>query len=430
MKNIRLLIVEDDKNLRAFLKASYRSIFESRDFHVTIEEVETVDDARRLAKAAKAHPYDIVSLDVNLGDATMTGLDVLETLKRFQSSWMVALLTGVETDSTLDKTMGKARGEGLRKQLRRDAYARFPAERLLVVEKPGSTIPATEAEILLENRLKQIVAVYEEVSRLRYIFRPIVVVSRERVPVAGQRKRRQRQFVDVSSTHWQIRFNCGDMRTLPDWTWFKTLHHLLSVDSEVTLSPEEALAIEPRIERRQQIDLQVATGGDPIAQYFNERGIAWSKFDAKAQDDLIRVALGFQLKRYIELRGFQDEGGLEPSEEDELCRLKAEFGPLAGKAEEAYEGLNSSQTDADAGMEPGVQAQNELHGARGNYDREQGRWGEDSPEAKLFRARKKRACDYLRENGFVDFAEHIEGYVQSTGANWSYNPPTGVEWTV
>jgi hypothetical protein len=41
----------------------------------------------------------------------------------------------------------------------------------------------------------------------------------------------------------------------------------------------------------------------------------------------------------------------------------------------------------------------------------------------------KRVKDYLRENGFADFAAHIEAYVQSTGANWSYNPSGGVEWT-
>ena len=145
MKTIRILIVEDDKKLRQTLETHYRSILQSYDFQVTIEKAETVEEARRLAKAAKPNPYDLVSLDVFLGDPAMTGLHVLDTLNRFQSAWMVALLTGVETDATVDQTMGRARGDTLRKQLRRDAYARFPAERLLVVEKPSASLIPTSA---------------------------------------------------------------------------------------------------------------------------------------------------------------------------------------------------------------------------------------------------------------------------------------------
>lgn len=432
MKSIRILIVEDEPPLLELLKTSYREKFKAQGFDsVTIEESRSVDEARKLAKDAASNPYDLVSLDVNLGDTTLTGLDVLSTLKRYQSAWMVALLTGVETDGTVDKMMGKARGESLRKQLRRDAYSRFPAERLLVVEKPVATTPPKEAETLLQNRLVQIAAVYEEVSRLRYMFRPIEIVCRERI-VGGGRQRRQRQFVDVSSTHWEIRFNCGDMRTLPDRTWFKTLHHLLSMDRNDTLSPEEALGFE--LPPQQETPLQLAStseGDAAIAKYFTEQGIAWAELAANAQDDLIRAALSFRLKRYIELRGYQeDKDGIEPSEEEELERLKKDFGPLLPQAEAHYQKLSTPPVVTEPALPPGVQAQNDLHRGDGNYDQPPGRWGADSPAAQLFRARKKRACDYLRENGFREFAEHIEFYVQPTGASWSYNPPAGIEWTV
>src|SRR5690606_27958737 len=166
MRPLRLLIVEDDPKLLAKLMELYGATFSSGGYQPTFEQAATAAEARRLAKAAKEHPYDFVSLDVNLGDPVLSGLDVLETLKRFHSAWMVALLTGVETDATVDATMGKTAGDRLRKQLRRDAYARFPAERLLVVEKPSSKIAATEAERLLANRIEQIALVYEEISRL------------------------------------------------------------------------------------------------------------------------------------------------------------------------------------------------------------------------------------------------------------------------
>lgn len=432
MKTIRMLIVEDDKNLLALLKSSYRSIFESYTFHVTIEEAETVDEARRLAKAAKINPYDIVSLDVELGDAKMTGLDVLETLQRYQSAWMVALLTGIETSATVDKTMGKARGDSLRKQLRRDAYARFPAERLLVVEKPSATIPAKEAEPLLENRLIQIAAVYEAVSRLRYIFRRIEVTSLERVPVpkGATAIKPKRKFIETTSLHWQIRFNCGDIRTLPDKAGFKTLHHLLTLEPNESLTPEAAMVIEPRNEKGSSTDSTTPID-KRIAEYFNALGIEWESLTLQKQEEIIRAALSPRFKRYVELRGYEEDDDLSPEEETELARIKRESEPLADMLETAYQRMKPKE-DRDIssdGTSIGVLAQNNLHVAGGSYERREGGWGEDSPEAQRFRARKKRICDCLRENGFADFARHVEDYVMSIGANWSYTPSGQIEWT-
>ena len=433
MKTIRMLIVEDDKNLLQTLEAHYRSILESCDFQVTIEKAETVEEARRLAKGAKTNPYDLVSLDVILGDPAMTGLHVLETLHRFQSAWMVALLTGAETDATVDRTMGRARGDSIRKQLRRDAYARFPAERLLVVEKPSDTIPAPEAEKLLANRLRQIAAVYQEVSRLRYIFRPIEVVSLERVPgpKASTPNKPKRKFIETSSLHWQIRFNCGDIRTLPDKAGFKTLHQLLSLEPAQSLTPEEAMVIEPRNEGNLASNSPLP-GGDPVAEYFKAQGIAWETLTPQRQDDVIRAALSLRLHRYVELRGIEDEDVLSPGEEDELARMKRDLGPLADLAETACQRLNPKNDSTASAGEPtiGTIAQEGLHEQGGNYGWREGGRGEDSPEAMRFRARKKRICDCLRENGFADFAKHVEFCVMSTGANWSYNPPPNIEWTL
>jgi CheY-like chemotaxis protein len=433
MKTIRILIVEDDKKLLQALDTQYRSIFESCDFQVTIEKAETVEEARRLAKGAKTNPYDLVSLDVILGDPAMTGLNVLETLNRFQSAWMVALLTGVETDTTVDRTMGKSRGDTLRKQLRRDAYARFPAERLLVVEKPSSVISASEADKLLANRLSQIAAVYQEVSRLRYIFRPIEVVSLERIPgpKASTPNKPKRKFIETTSLHWQIRFNCGDIRTLPDKAGFKTLHHLLSLEHDQSLTPEAAVMIEPRNEPNSASNSS-NSADNCIADYFRAQGIEWEILTAQRQDEIIRAALSLRLKRYIELKGFEDDADISPEEGDELLRIKREFGPLEELAEEAYLRIRPSIATAPAAVEPtfGALAQDGLHAPTGNYDRRQGGRGEDSPEAWRFRGRKKRVCDCLRENGFAEFAKHVEDYVMSTGADWSYNPPPNIEWTL
>ena len=430
MTPVRILIVEDDPAVLSTLGEMYRTIFVARGYEAMIEQATTVEDARRLAKAAKSKPYDLVSLDVNLGDASLTGLDVLETLKRFRSAWMAVLLTGVETDSTVDQTMGEAKGDALRKHLRRDAYSRFPAERLLVVEKPSASIPMEDAQTLLKNRVAQIALVYEEVSRLRYVFRPIEVVSLERVP-APKGTKSKRKFIETTALHWQIRFNCGEMRTLPDMAGFRTLHFLLSRDRDQSVTPEEALVNDPKNDKTKG-NRSPVTDADPVAAYFEAQGIAWSALAEGAREQLIRAALSLKFGRYRELRAYQDDDDLSPAEEAELGRMLSELGPLSEAAETAYQRMRpqEQQVVGEADVATENLHQSGLHVAGGNYDRlRNDQRGQESPASQVFRARMKRVKDCLRENGFADFAEHIEGYVQSTGANWSYNPPEGIEWT-
>lgn len=428
MPALRILIVEDDPVLLQVLEGAYRNVFERHGYEPAIERAETVADARQKAKAARGNAYDFVSLDVNLGDKNLTGLDVLDTLKRFRSAWMVALLTGVETDASLDKAVGKAKGDDLRRGLRRDAFARFPAERLIVVEKPAHSLPEPGAAKLLANRIEQIALVFEEVSRQRYIFRPIEVTSLERVPQPKGSKG-GRKFIETSALHWQIRFDCGEIRTLPNLSGFKTLHYLLSRDRNTSVTPEEALAIEPKSEKP---GAKQGSGEDPVATYFEAQGITWCDLSSPEQEKLIRAALSLKFNRYRELRGFQDEEDISTSEESELNRILRELGPLADAAETAYQRMRPAERDPATIPEnsPGTLAQNDLHAGGANYDQlGVDRRGKDSPAAALFRARMKRVKDCLRENGFADMAQHLEDFVMSTGANWSYNPPEGVEWT-
>lgn len=428
MPIIRILIVEDDPALLPILEGAYRTVFERHGYEPAIERAETVADARQKGKAARGNAYDFVSLDVNLGDKNLTGLDVLDTLKRFRSAWMVALLTGVETDASLDKAVGKAKGEDLRRSLRRDAYARFPSERLIVVEKPAHSLPEPDAAKLLANRIEQIALVFEEVSRQRYIFRPIEVTSLERVPQPKGQKGR-RTFIETSALHWQIRFDCAEIRTLPNLSGFKTLHYLLSHDRSTSVTPEEALAIEPKAEKT---SAKPSPGEDPVAAYFDAQGITWRDLSSPEQDKLIRAALSLKFNRYRELRGFQDEEDISTSEESELNRIIRELGPLADAAETAYQRMRPADRGLATSPEtsPSTLSQDDLHAGGANYDQlGEDRRGKDSPTAALFRARMKRVKDCLRENGFADMAQHLEDYVMSTGANWSYNPPDGVEWT-
>lgn len=450
MKEIRLLIVEDDPVLLPWLKQQYREIFAGFGFEtIAIEEAINADEARALAKGAEKKPYDLVSLDVNLGGkrtggaAPLTGLDVLLAFKRFKSAWMVALLTGVETDTTLNKTLGNEEAETIRKQLRREAYANFWPERLLVVEKPPARSFADDkraANELLRNRLEQIALVYGEVSRQRYIFRPIEVKGLEQV-VRPKGSNAPREFVSTVSTHWQIRFNCEDIRTLSHKTGFRTLHKLLSLDRTKgdSLTPEAALVIEPKHENEQAAKKSGKAAHEdrtnPFAEYFGDLGIDWGRLGEQEQERLVQVTLRDKFTHYIELRELEAEEDLSLDDEEDLEELKKQLGVLTEVAEGYYQkkiaasdSARSSEYDEMA-LRAAAASEGMAAGA-GNYEKREGGRGVDSPAAAGFRARIKRVKKSLRENGFTDFADHLDAYLSSTGANWSYHPPSGIEWTL
>lgn len=430
MNPLRLLIVEDEPELLALLKRLYRETFADQGAgSVIIETADTVEEARELARAATNHPYDLVSLDVNLGDAEKTGLDVLGTLNRFQSAWMVALLTGVETDTSLDKTLGKARGEVLRKRLRHAAYQKFPAERLQVVEKPATSLTEDERLRLLTDRIRQIVLIYGEVSVQRYIFRPIQRTGVARLATEKGAKAGKRATVPTSTTLWQIRYDCGDLLTVPDKTGFRTLHHLLSAPGE-ELTPDQAMALEPKAEGPTKRMRKGAEDEDSLADYFVGLGIDWTKLDRAEQDKLIAAALSLRFRRYVELREYQEEDDLSTDEEDELLHIVAEFGPLADAAEQAFL-LKTGRTESDKKGEltAAAAAQEGLHAAGDDSEKKAGQWGFDSKAGQNFRKRKERTLECLREVGFHRLADHLEDYVQPNSGKWSYNPPKGVEWS-
>lgn len=433
MKPVRLLIVEDERDLLVRLGVLYRAKFQELGFGpLVIEEASTAAEARDRAREARQTPYDLVSLDVNLKDPEITGLDVLTTLSRYQSAWMVALLTGVESDATLDETLGEKRAGDLRETMRQKAEERFPAERLRVVEKPSPRLPEIEADRLLADRVGQIALLYEGISRTRFIFRPIEKKSEQRitVPSADGKGRGTSRFVKTVSLKWQIRFDCGDLDALPDRAGMRTLHRLLSLPRGESLTPEEALVIEPKHEKEEQVASDAPVEEDSLAKFFEDQGIAWSALLPDEQDKLIAAALSLRIRRYGELRGYQEDDDLSADEEDELERLIDEFGPLAEPAERAYRLRNGwGDLPSESEMTVAVAAAEGLHPQGGHYERDQGRRGQDSKAAAGFRKRMERVRDYLRENGFADFARHLENYLSSTGANWSYHPPDGVDWT-
>lgn len=432
MKTIRILVLDDEPPVLQKLKSLYRDIFAGKGFDsVIVEEAATAQEAKQLARGAEKNPYDLVSLDVNLGDPVVTGLNVLGAFRRFESAWMAVLLTGVGADKTLDATLGKHEADKMRKQLRAQAYAQFPPERLIVVEKPQAREPETHAR-QLRDRLSDIASVYEMVARQRYVFRPIEVTALERIIGKKGDSRSTRKFVKTRSLHWQVRFNCGDMRTLPDRAGYKVIHKLLSLDRTQSLTPEEARAIEPPEDKPGAS----TAGEDTVAAFFTARGVAWDSLTDAERDKMIHAALAFRFRRYVALRTLQDEDELTEAEADELDAIRKEIGPLADVAEEGYQRIRPADVAAPISasghqVNPAEEAlaSGDLHVGGGDYQKSPGSRGFDSTAAKGFRGRKRMVIKYLRENGFADMAQHLEDYIQPNRSNWSYNPPGDIEWT-
>lgn len=448
MKDFRILIVEDDRALADSLKEQYRAEFGSLGYSpIGVEMAHTAQEAKDLAKANSGKPYNLVSLDVNLGPAPelgaapLTGLDVLKVFKRFKSSWMVSLLTGVETDVTLNESVGRGAAEKLRKQLRQMAYANFFPDRLQVIEKPSAAEWAADpaaAQNLLNNRIKQIALVYREIARLRYVFRKLEVEGLERVVAkkGAGKATEKRATAPIKTIHWQLRYDCGELRTLPDRAMFRPIHKLLTLDEGESLPPETLQALEPQWKTKKEDRPSAPVDGNPFVSFFNRLGVDWENLADEQRMLLVKATLGKKLQRYVELRKLEDiepEGDLSPDEEDELAELRTDLGELLDVAEERYQRTLADDYRADDAEEKSI-AEGLLAGtlhvvSGGNYQKPQGARGWDSKDGVNFRKRKSMFYDYLRENGFGEMADHLEESIKSTGSNWSYDPKRLIEWT-
>lgn len=430
-----MLIIEDDPETLKKLKRLYHDIFIAAGYDsVGIEECDSAKEAKQSARENASNPYDLVSIDVVLGDRNMTGLDILGAFRRFKSAWMAVLLTGLETDAKTEETLGKEETGKLRRQLRRRAHERFPAERLLVVEKPSTNEPSHVQENVLANKLRDIAGVFQAVSRQRYVFRPIEVDALKHIQ--GKKDKETKQitqegtFEPYRSLYWQVRFDCGEMRTVRHQVGYKSLHKLLSLSRAESVTPEELRVIEPpEPAKKDRPQAAMKTDGDAVAAFFTKQGIEWESLDETARNKLVSVALAFRFKRFVELRGFEDDEDITTEEKSELDQIESELGPLAPLAETAYQRL---KPDSDDIVDPAEVAHlsGELHTERDVYERRQGGKRKDSKAAQGFRRRFDRVANHLRKEGFPEMASHIEAYIMSTGANWSYNPPGEIEWTV
>jgi CheY-like chemotaxis protein len=424
MPSIRILIVEDDEKQLAQIKGFYKQCFlEQLDIEPEFAEARSFAEAARLAKSQSDSPkYDLVSLDVNLGDSAKTGLDVLQIFNAFNSAWMVALLTGVETDRALDKTLGKEKGGRIRNELRRDAYLKFPAERLVVVEKPAPTLKPAEQAILLESRVNQIVLLYEQISMLRYVFRRKEFIFYKKIG---------RSPVECKGVRWEIRFDSEGPITLEDELGFTALQRLLAGES---LAPEDAILCDTKYQEKNKKSVKKVASKNadpdaPFVEFCESQGKPWGRLSGSEQE-AVRKKLAALTERYRELFLLRDEGGLEPAEEKELVKIEKQLGPLLEDIEKGLEGRSAPMRMVDAESESIAEAmaKGEMRTSNTEIIRDENEArGVDSKEGQLFRVWWMRLLETLAENGFGVFVSHLKERVLSVDGKRSYSG--GIEWT-
>jgi CheY-like chemotaxis protein len=164
LQPLRILIVEDEPKWAQAIKTNFLEIFNDLKLPCTIEVPNTIQKCKEAIRNAVERPYDLISLDINFRQDAVAkpidGLTLLEIIKKYKAAWLVSILTGVESDKTVDDTYGEQRTRELQYELHSRASATFSPERLMVKEKP-----ALSNTILLAKRLRQ-VCLYLRQSRI------------------------------------------------------------------------------------------------------------------------------------------------------------------------------------------------------------------------------------------------------------------------
>lgn len=421
LKPLRILIVEDEPEMRAHLKTIYSRVFQEHAFQPEFDEAEDATKALDDAQKAASKPYDLVSLDVNLRDKTVTGLDVLGAFKQFKSAWMVALLTGIEMDASLDAVVGNERAEQMRRGLRSEAYTKFWPERLIVVEKPVSSLQQDQAKTLLDNRLEQIALVYEIVTRERYVFRAVTLPAIRRMEKGG------RILIETEITKYQIRCGCGDLVTVDFYAGIKVMHELFKKGRSGIINASEAKTIEPPQKRKSSTVKAEPTSTsvpDQLVSFFRDKHPNWQTLGREHQLNLMEASLGGKIDRFVELMKYRDTGAIQTSEEKELEEIVANYGLLGPIADAYYVQTKEHDVDFRSALEVIFDGQGHLAPLREP---------EDADDARL-RKLESRLRFYLEENGCMGFSHYLRDHVSTKKFRGGeeqliHDQPPIVEWT-
>ncbi len=434
MRQIRLLIVDDEDEPRNLVRKIYEEVLS--DFGLGVPAITTMGNA----KAAKAHalqflddpdePYDIASLDLNLGDVEVTGLDILEALKLSQAAWTAVLLTGFEMDlEKAAKTFVEPKKlTQLLRSFRSEAQEKFWPMRVLVIGKPHHSLPHNEQARLLRTHIEQVAEFYRNLESQRYMFKRLEVPRKRKVKHKSKYGKRKTALADTIQPRavYQIRCGCGDMVELDEESWpgLKTMHELFKMGRNAVITAEQAMQIEPYKPRNNKLKptKAIVKPREAAKDYFIGEHPGWDSYDGATRLQLIEEAISPWIDAYCELRKYQDTGsGLNKAQQAKLDQMLTH--PLSQVAEDWYD--NTKELTGTSGslaeITIGRAAQELVNPVRQRP--------QEAREDVWLAQRKSRLCAALRDKNILSFADYIEENVSGTDRNWTHSPPKGIDWS-
>lgn len=442
----RILIVEDNPVWADFLEKRYR--FEAAEIlgvdrnFVECVRAASFDAAREKILAARDEPYDLVSLDINLGnpggqEPQKDGLHLLGDIARIHAAWMVAILTGVEKDATFTGS----RATIVRRNLRNLAMQTFPPERLVVIEKPSELTSlettalssALEESGVLGNRIKQVVSIFEHSTSYRNVFRKLVLPNEYKDGAkaddteaedaaddgdgAGKPKRQKKVWKKGAVVHWQIRFDCGEMITIPERSGMEVIRVLLeNPRKEFSYGALEAASLGETALSKEDLGAQArpSFGQDKLSQWEQIVGEAEDGDASVGNDpDTTSAAREMVLSGY----GTEQDGNYDDTEKQSRDAYIEALQGIEGKIEELQKTPGNGSLISHLKSEAAAlkkEIKNLRHGGR-------------TAESTRVAAHKSRVIASLREQGLVDLANHLDECIDPKGTV-TYWPPVDMNW--
>lgn len=500
-ESVRILIVEDEVEWSDYLDNRFRQLFETElNAHATIERALDAQKALQLIgkiKETGAEPYDLVSLDVFLGEAEakrgVTGMRVLEEINAANAAWMVAMLTGIEGRNRRGR--GDSDAEDLVREIQEDLRARarknFPPERLVALEKPTQKLRqenTTEMHVL-EKRLKQVVLIYDQLSKTRNIFRElrlpceepwVAVIDREKFLMAAKQQWEEQEAVRIKKQKAKGKeleareFDITQLRIIPAQDGILVprggREETLAREMELLKMKSEKRRADTIWVKSELISWQVRFKCGDIITVPNDDGLdgrglktvqaffRWPDIEMRPgtvnalingniseppKDDDPVVHQHFAqapASRYVEQEGSAaDEiDNHETNEDDDIDAASQHAGELRQRTEE-WDTTDKDSSErykrelrrkrAELESASGVRAtelKNEITALENELKKL--RTGAQSLDADFVRQAKTRAIEHLRQNGAVALANHIESWMKPRKAKWTYDPSPRIDW--
>lgn len=173
----RVLVVEDNPKWRGALCDLYESVLRQDGHEPEVTPAPNGQDARRLLRAAEQakRPYDLLSLDINLGRLVETksfddGRDVLSLAYTLKAARSVIIVTGVAQDKEIDLLVTDSREKfKIRSNLSSHLARLFPNDRHHYVFKSNLDDPDEEVRQHLEGDFRaSVLRLSRSPNRFRY----------------------------------------------------------------------------------------------------------------------------------------------------------------------------------------------------------------------------------------------------------------------